>query len=80
MKLHEVILIYRRRKMNNVINFERRIQGEEFLRAKDIQKIFNIARSTVDNWVRYGYLTRHKVGRNIFYDKLEVEKLQKVGA
>ena len=53
---------------------------EKFLRARDIQKIFNIARSTVDNWVRYGYLTRHKIGRNIFYEVSEVEKLKTRGA
>lgn len=53
---------------------------EKFLRARDIQKIFNIARSTVDNWVRYGYLTRHKIGRNIFYEVSEVEKLKTIGA
>lgn len=65
--------------MNNVINFNKEISEKKFLRAKDIQKIFNIARSTVDNWVRYGYLTRHKIGRNIFYEESEVQQLQKVG-
>jgi len=65
---------------NNVIQINKNISGEKFIRAKDIQNIFNIARSTVDNWVRYGYLTRHKIGRNIFYEISEVEKLQKVGA
>lgn len=64
---------------NNVIQINKGISEEKFLRAKDIQKIFNIARSTVDNWVRYGYLTRHKIGRNIFYEMSEVERLQKVG-
>ena len=59
--------------MNNVINF---IEKEKkYIRARDIQKIFNIARSTVDNWARYGYLTRHKLGRNIFYEVSEVEAL-----
>lgn len=64
---------------NNVIQINKEISEKKFLRAKDIQKIFNIARSTVDNWVRYGYLTRHKIGRNIFYEISEVEKLQRVG-
>ena len=59
--------------MSNVINF---IEKEKkYIRARDIQKIFNIARSTVDNWARYGYLTRHKLGRNIFYEVSEVESL-----
>lgn len=59
--------------MSNVINF---IEKEKkYIRARDIQKIFNIARSTVDNWARYGYLTRHKLGRNIFYEVSEVEAL-----
>ena len=58
--------------MGNVIN----IKGtKKYIRAKDIQEIFNIARSTVDNWARYGYLTRHKVGRNIFYEIEEVSAL-----
>lgn len=66
--------------MNNVIQMNKRTTEEKFLRARDIQKIFNIARSTVDNWVRYGYLTRHKIGRNIFYEVSEVEKLKTLGA
>ena len=62
--------------MSNVINF---IEKEKkYIRARDIQKIFNIARSTVDNWARYGYLTRHKLGRNIFYEVSEVESLLEV--
>lgn len=52
---------------NNVIQMNKNVTEEKFVRARDIQKIFNIARSTVDNWVRYGYLTRHKIGRNIFF-------------
>lgn len=66
--------------MNNVIQMNKGTTEERFLRARDIQKIFNIARSTVDNWVRYGYLTRHKIGRNIFYEVSEVEKLKTIGA
>lgn len=60
---------------NNVINFE---SGKKYIRARDIQKIFSIARSTVDNWARYGYLTRHKLGRNIFYEESEVKALMQV--
>jgi len=58
--------------MNNVINLKK------FVRGKDIAKTFGIARATVDNWARYGYLTRHKVGRNIFYDYNEVIKLMEL--
>ncbi len=65
---------------NNVIQMNKNVTEEKFVRARDIQKIFNIARSTVDNWVRYGYLTRHKIGRNIFYEVSEVEKLKTIGA
>lgn len=61
--------------MNNVIQITKDISTERYIRAKDIQKIFNIARSTVDNWARYGYLTRHKLGRNIFYEVSEVKSL-----
>lgn len=57
--------------MDNVINISR----DKYIRAKDVQQIFNIARSTVDNWARYGYLTRHKLGRNIFYKESEVRAL-----
>lgn len=59
--------------MSNVINLKEK--EKKYIRARDIQKIFNIARSTVDNWARYGYLTRHKLGRNIFYEVSEVEAL-----
>lgn len=65
---------------SNVIQLNKDILNERYIRARDIQKIFNIARSTVDNWVRYGYLTRHKIGRNIFYEVSEVKKLQTLGA
>ena len=58
--------------MENVINFKVK---NKYIRARDICNIFNIARSTVDNWARYGYLTRHKVGRNIFYEFEEVQAL-----
>lgn len=58
--------------MENVINMKK------YIRAKDVQGIFNIARSTVDNWAKYGYLTRHKVGRNIFYEVSEVQALMRI--
>ena len=61
--------------MNNVVL----MNENRMVRAKDIQKVFNIARSTIDNWARYGWLTRHKIGRNIFYDIAEVEKLRVEG-
>lgn len=64
-------------KMSNIININRNnVLNKKYIRAKDIQKIFNIARSTVDNWARQGFLIRHKVGRNIFYDVSEVQILQ----
>lgn len=58
--------------MDNIINMRK------YIRAKDVQGIFNIARSTVDNWAKYGYLTRHKVGRNIFYEVSEVQALMRI--
>lgn len=58
--------------MDNVINLNVK---NKYIRARDICNIFNIARSTVDNWARYGYLTRHKIGRNIFYEISEVQAL-----
>lgn len=61
--------------MQNVINIHRE---KKYIRAKDVQKMFNVARSTVDNWARYGYLTRHKLGRNIFYELSEVQALMSV--
>jgi phage terminase Nu1 subunit (DNA packaging protein) len=63
--------------MSNVVNFRKNsILNKKYIRAKDIQKIFNIARSTVDNWAREGILIRHKVGRNIFYDVAEIELIR----
>ena len=63
--------------MSNIININRNsVLDKKYIRAKDIQKIFGIARSTVDNWARQGFLIRHKVGRNIFYDVVEVQILQ----
>jgi phage terminase Nu1 subunit (DNA packaging protein) len=62
--------------MNNVISIKKEsILEKKYIRAKDIQKIFNIARSTVDNWAKRGLLIRHNVGRNIFYDVQEIEFL-----
>lgn len=58
--------------MENVINLKVK---NKYIRARDIVEAFGIARSTVDNWARYGYLTRHKVGRNIFYELSEVQAL-----
>ncbi len=62
--------------MNNVIN----ISGEskKYIRAKEICGMFNIARSTVDNWAKYGLLTRRPIGGGIFYDYEEVKKLPRV--
>lgn len=57
---------------NNVIHLNK----GSLIRAKEVQDIFNIARSTVDNWARYGWLTRHPIGRNVFYDAEEVERLR----
>ena len=63
--------------MSNIININKNsVLDKKYIRARDIQKIFNIARSTVDNWARQGFLIRHKVGRNIFYDVSEVQILQ----
>lgn len=62
--------------MTNVISIKKEsILEKKYIRAKDIQKIFNIARSTVDNWAKRGLLIRHNVGRNIFYDVQEIEFL-----
>lgn len=36
--------------MSNVINLKEK--EKKYIRARDIQKIFNIARSTVDNWAK----------------------------
>lgn len=47
----------------------------KYIRAKDICDMFGIARSTVDNWSKYGYLTRYQIGRNIFYNIKDVERL-----
>lgn len=58
--------------MDNVINLKK------YVRGKDIVEMYGIARSTVDNWAKYGYLTRHKVGRNIFYDYNEVVRLMEL--
>ena len=71
--VHEVRLSIWRLEMSNVINFDRE---KRYIRAKDIVKMFGVARSTVDNWAKYGYLTRHKIGRNIFYDVSEIELLK----
>ena len=65
----------RKNKMNNVVS----LKENKMMRARDIQAIFNVARSTIDNWAKYGWLTRHKIGRNIFYDISEVEKLRLEG-
>lgn len=54
------------------------LNENRYIRAKNIQKMFSIARSTVDNWVRFGYLTRYKIGGGVFFDVNEVNNLIKV--
>ena len=55
--------------MNNVVQFNRE---KLFYRAKDIQTMFGIDRSTVDSWARQGILTKIKIGGGVFYDRAEV--------
>lgn len=67
----EKILILKRRIKMDIIDLQKR----KLIRAKDIVELIGISRSTVDNWAKYGYLTRRKIGRNIFYDISEVQAL-----
>lgn len=65
--------------MDNVINFNKRENSVRMMRANEVCSLFGIARSTVDSWVRQGILTKKKIGKLVFFNRLEVEALLEVG-
>ena len=58
--------------MDNIVELKPK---REFYRAKDIQVMFGIDRSTVDSWARQGILTKIKIGGGVFYNRAEVMAL-----
>lgn len=63
---------------NNIIRFEQKpslfIQTE-FLRARDIAKIFNVSPSTVTGWIKNKYLQVYKIGKTKLFKKEDVLNL-----
>ena len=44
-----------------------------YLTSKDLEKKYQISRSTVDNWKKEG-LPHIKIGRSVRFDEAEVDK------
>lgn len=63
---------------NNVIQFEQKpslLLESEFIRAKDIAKIFSVSPATVSGWIRGKYLKVYKIGKTKLFKKEEVLNL-----
>lgn len=65
----------------NVIHFEQKpslLLESEFIRAKDIAKIFSVSPATVSGWIRGNYLKVYKIGKTKLFKKEEVLNLPSV--
>ena len=66
---------------NNVIQFEQKpslFLESEFLRARDIAKIFSVSPATVTGWIKNKYLKVYKIGKTKLFKKEEVLNLPSV--
>lgn len=61
--------------MSNIVQFKKRLY-----RAKEVQQIFNVDRSTLNSWIRQGILQKYKkIGRLLYFDCDEVNSLATIG-
>lgn len=62
--------------MNNVVSLK---NEKRLYRAKDVQEIFSVNRSTLNSWINSGILTKYKkIGKLLYFDCGEVDKLAEV--
>ena len=62
--------------MLNVVRMETYKPNDRLLSAKDMKEIFSgVSQATLGNWVKKGFLNRHKIGGLVFYKESEVNKL-----
>lgn len=63
--------------MSNIVELKPR--EKSLYRAKDVQKMFGVNRSTLNSWMHRGILTKHKhIGKLLYFDVEEVDALAKV--
>lgn len=64
--------------MENVIRLENKpslLFESEYIRAKDIAKIFSVSPATVTGWINNKYLKVYKIGKTKLFKKEEVLNL-----
>ena len=62
--------------MLNLVKIDKYKPKDRLLSASDMKEIFSgISQATLGNWVKRGYLSRHKIGGLVFYKESEVNKL-----
>ena len=47
---------------------------DEFLSQKDVCNLFKVSESTLIRWKRAGIIKAKKIGRRVFYSKIEIKK------
>ena len=52
-----------------------KIAGIEYLTSKDVEKLFNVSRTTVNNWRNKGLLKTTIIGSKNYFKKEDVMKL-----
>ena len=61
--------------MNNVIE----LPQKRLYRAKEVQEMFAVNRSTLNSWIRNGILTKYKkIGKLLYFSRDEVDTLAEV--
>lgn len=62
--------------MINVVKMDNYKPKDRLLSARDMKQIFSgVSQATLANWVKKGYLSRHKIGGLVFYKESEVKSL-----
>lgn len=65
-------------KMENIIELHPK-REKRLYRAKEVQEIFNVNRSTLNSWMHSGILTKYKkIGKLLYFNCDEVDKLAEV--
>lgn len=62
--------------MLQVVKMEKYKPKDRLLSARDMKEIFSgVSQATLANWVKQGFLSRHKIGGLVFYKESEVHRL-----
>lgn len=52
-----------------------KIAGKEYLTSKDVEKLFNVSRNTVNAWRKKGLLKTTIIGSRNYFTREDVSKL-----